>query len=79
MIDVTSERLISLPEAARLVPPGRYNKRPTLSTVLRWIQHGVGGVRLEAVRLGGKWVTSLQAMQRFAEALTDAEVGSGSR
>jgi hypothetical protein len=71
MIDIASETLLSLPEAARLVPPGRYNKRPTLSTMLRWIQHGVGGVRLEAIRLGGRWVTSLQAMQRFSDALTE--------
>jgi hypothetical protein len=27
-------------------------------------------VRLEAVRLGGRWLTSREALQRFAEALT---------
>jgi hypothetical protein len=27
-------------------------------------------VRLEAVRLGGRWVTSREALQRFAERLT---------
>jgi hypothetical protein len=27
-------------------------------------------VRLEAIRLGGRWLTSVEALQRFAAALT---------
>ena len=41
-----------------------------VSTILRWILRGVDGVKLEAVRLGGRWVTSREALQRFAERLT---------
>jgi len=70
MIDVNTEQLISLSEALRILPPGRRNKRPHLSTILRWIWHGVDGVKLEACRIGGRWLTSKQALQRFSEALT---------
>ena len=64
------ESLISLSEALDLLPPARRNKRPHLSRLLRWILDGVNGVRLEAIRLGGRWVTSREALQRFCERLT---------
>jgi hypothetical protein len=75
MLDLTSETPIPLKDACRLVPPARSGKRTHLSTLLRWIQHGARGpsgerVRLEAVRLGGRWLTSREALQRFAAALT---------
>jgi hypothetical protein len=70
MIDLLTERTITLVEAARLVPPGRGGRPTHLSTLLRWIKPGVRGVRLEAVRLGGRWVTSREALQRFADRLT---------
>lgn len=75
MIDITSESALSLTQAAGLLPLGRFGSRPTLSCVLRWILTGVKSpsgelVRLEALRLGGRWVTSREAIQRFAERLT---------
>ncbi len=75
MLDLTTETPLSLEAAARLVPPARGGKRCHLSTILRWIIDGSRApdgsrVRLEAVRLGGKWVTSAAALQRFAERLT---------
>src|SRR5262245_12476114 len=84
MIDITLESTISLAAAAGLAPSGRSGKKTHVSTVLRWILVGSkapGGrqVRLEALRLGGKWVTSREALQRFAEALTPAigDAGNG--
>jgi hypothetical protein len=70
MIDFETEKLISLAEAAKLIPPARRGKKTHLSTVLRWILQGADGVRLEGVRLGGRWMTSRQALQRFADRLT---------
>jgi hypothetical protein len=75
MFDTTLEALIPLNAAARLIPPARSGKRTHLSTLLRWILRGARSpsgerVLLEAVRLGGRWMTSREALQRFAEQLT---------
>jgi hypothetical protein len=75
VFDLTAEPPLSLASAAKLVPPARGGKRCHLSTLLRWILHGAKSptgevVRLEAVRLGGRWVTSREALQRFVERLT---------
>ena len=45
-------------------------------TLLRWIKDGVQGGRhkLEAIRAGGRWKTSRQALLRFLEA-TNQPVG----
>src|SRR5262245_38913077 len=70
-----SETLLGLNEAARRLPPGRGGKRPSFSCVLRWLTHGVPGpdgerVKLEGVRVGGRWLTSEEALARWAERLT---------
>jgi hypothetical protein len=75
VLDLTSETPLPLAAAAKLVPPGRNGKRTHLSTLLRWILQGAKSpsgeiVRLDAARLGSRWVTSREALQRFAAALT---------
>jgi hypothetical protein len=75
MIDLQAETVISLSQAARTLPPGRRGKPVTLSCVLRWVLNGVKGpscekVRLEAIRVGSRWLTSREAIQRFADRLT---------
>jgi hypothetical protein len=74
-IDIAAETLITLPSAARRLPPFRNGRPVSASTIWRWITVGInraGGyvVRLEAVRLGGRWLTSVEALTRFAMALT---------
>lgn len=39
------------------------------STLHRWRQHGVRGVRLECVRIGGTWHTTEAAFSKFVAAL----------
>ena len=75
MIDLSVEQPIPLAKACQFVPPARQGRRTHLSTLLRWIQKGAKApdgttLRLEAVRIGGRWMTSRAALQRFAEALT---------
>jgi hypothetical protein len=71
---LTRETLLSLSQAARRVPPFRGDRPVSVSCVLRWILDGVrtphGKVRLEGVRLGGRWVTSVEALERFAATQT---------
>jgi hypothetical protein len=61
-------------ELAKLVKEFRPGKETTVQTIMRWIKSGVlsanGIVRLEAVKIGGRWITSLEALERFAAAQT---------
>jgi hypothetical protein len=75
VIDLSTETAIPLAAAAKLIPPGRGGRRTHLSTLVRWILRGSRGpegarVKLEAMRVGNRWITSREALQRFAEALT---------
>lgn len=70
MIDVDSERLVPLAEVPALLPPNRRGRRLHISVVYRWVQKGMRGIRLEAVQLGGRRVTSSEALSRFIAALT---------
>jgi hypothetical protein len=75
MLDLTRETPIPLAAATKLVPPGRNGKRTHFSTLLRWILQGVKSpsgelVRLEGARLGHRWFTTCEAIQRFSDRLT---------
>lgn len=71
MIDLRSEGLLSLTDAAKALPPIG-GKRPHVSTIWRWCRKGVRGVRLEHIRLGHRVCTSLEALNRFAHSLAEA-------
>src|SRR5262245_69457 len=75
MIDLATEKTFPLSHASKFLPSARRGRPVTLSCLLRWVFDGVKSpegkrVRLEALRLGGKWVTSMEALQRFAECQT---------
>jgi hypothetical protein len=74
-IDLSAEAILSLRDAAKLIPPARQGRPVSFQCLLRWVLDGARGpdgqlVKLEGLRLGGRWLTSSQAIQRFAEALT---------
>ncbi|MEZ6070951.1 MAG: DUF1580 domain-containing protein [Pirellulales bacterium] len=71
-IDISKETPITLSVAARRLPRRRRGKRPHVSTLHRWGTTGLRGVRLETIRVGGSRCTSMQALQRFFDALDDA-------
>ncbi len=74
MIDFKTEKVISLDQAASLFPTNRNGRPVSLSCIFRWIVDGVktpaGKVRLEVERVGRRWLTSVEAVQRFAAAQT---------
>jgi hypothetical protein len=81
MIELRNETVISLSAAAAMLPPGRRGRPVSISCVFRWITKGVrlpSGevVYLEALRVGGRWLTSVEALQRFAERQTPATNGA---
>jgi hypothetical protein len=75
MIDTSSETLVSLQEAARLLPARRAGKRPHVSCIYRWTVAGCRGIKLESVQIGGTRCTSREALERFFSALTAAAQG----
>jgi hypothetical protein len=67
---ILSEDVLSLAQA-RTELQNLTGIRPDKATMTRWIHKGVGGVKLEAIRLGGRSIfTSMQALNRFIEART---------
>lgn len=74
-VDIRNEQLLSLPQAARRFPPYRQGRPVSPVTIWRWISAGVklpGGrrVKLGAVRVSGRWLTSVEAIERFIAAQT---------
>ncbi|WP_404308153.1 DUF1580 domain-containing protein [Neorhodopirellula lusitana] len=45
--------------------PKQLQNRVHVSTVWRWTNRGIKGVQLETIKLGGKTLTSQQALGRF--------------
>jgi hypothetical protein len=74
MIELKSEKVMSLSEAAKHVPSRRAGKRCAVQTLYRWAQTGHRGVKLETLRVGGTLCTSLEALQRFCERLSSGQV-----
>ncbi len=70
MINIGQETLLTPAEAARRLPSRRQGRRVHSATVYRWIATGINGIHLEAIRIGGSLLTSVEALQRFAERLT---------
>lgn len=69
-INLASEHVLSFLTLAARLPAGRRGRRVNVSTIHRWRLRGLRGCRLEAIRIGGRWVTSLEAAQRFFDALS---------
>jgi hypothetical protein len=67
MLDRFSEHLRLLTQAPRDLPG-----RPHISTLVRWWRRGVRGVKLETILIGGRRYTSLEALTRFFDRLTEA-------
>lgn len=66
-IDIHSETMITLGEACRAFPPNGVSD----ATMARWIQRGIrvkalnAFVRLETIAIGGRRLTSREAISRF--------------
>jgi hypothetical protein len=79
MINVESETLLTLPQAAAEQPCRRQGKRVSTVTLWRWATSGSGGIVLETLQTPSGRVTSREALQRFFEALTtNRQAGSSS-
>lgn len=66
---ILTEDVLSLSDARKELA-SITGRRPDKATMARWIHRGVGGTKLEAVRLGVQLFTSRQALTRFIESRT---------
>ena len=65
-----NETVLTFSEAAARLP--RLNgKKVHASSLWRWARKGIGGVHLETRRIGGRFVTSIEALERFTRALAE--------
>lgn len=70
----TSAELIPLADVPKLPwLPKRNGKRLHKSTVFRWAQRGVGGIKLKTTRIGGARCTTEAALREFFAGLDDED------
>jgi len=73
--EIVAGDALGLSAAARLLPAHRGEGRVCASTIWRWIKTGTRTsdgrvVKLEAARIGTRWLTSQAALTRYMTALT---------
>jgi hypothetical protein len=78
-INISTETLIPLIQAAAHLPRRRRGRKASASTLHRWATRGLRGVVLESLQVGGTRCTSLAALQRFFDKLSIARAGAGIR
>jgi hypothetical protein len=69
-IDINQETLYTLTEAAKHLPTLN-GRKVSVSTMWRWCAKGIRGVHLDHVRIGRRICTSVEALNRFANALAE--------
>jgi hypothetical protein len=69
-IDISNQTYISLIDAANRLPG-----RPHISTLQRWRQRGVKGVKLVTIKAGGRTLVAVEELERFIAATTAAAAG----
>jgi hypothetical protein len=75
MLDLDEGRYYPLAEAGRRLGQLLGGRPVAPCTLYRWIDSGVSGVALNAIRVGGRWVVSDAAIRRFLAELTQVKRG----
>lgn len=70
MIDLQWESVLTLKNAARIIPPRRAGRKTSTSCLYRWTSVGCRGVILESIQVGGTRCTSSEALARFFSQLS---------
>jgi hypothetical protein len=71
---LNTEKIVSFTEAAEALPEIN-GKAVHPSAIWRWARKGIKGIRLETLRLGGRFLTSMEALDRFGKALAAVDAG----
>ena len=73
MIQINTEQVLTISDACARLPRRRAGKRPHPATLYRWANQGVRGHHLETIQVGGTLCTSIEALQRFFELLSEED------
>lgn len=65
MFDVNEEEPFSFATISK-----RHPIHPSVPTLWRWALHGLKGIQLETVKIGGRRYTSFESIDRFSARLT---------
>ncbi len=60
---------MTVAQVAQIAPGGPFHHQ----TIRKWINTGIRGIRLEAVRAGGRICISRQALERFCDRCTSSK------
>jgi hypothetical protein len=71
-ITAANEQLLPFSQVPEFLR-SRGAKAPHVSAVYRWHLAGLSGVRLEALKIGGRFHTSVEALDRFFRAVSEAD------
>jgi hypothetical protein len=71
LIDISTETILTLAEAANELPRRRRGRKTHISTLYRWTVSGCRGVILESIQIGATRAVSRESLQRFFERLTE--------
>jgi hypothetical protein len=79
--NLLSEALLSFSQLANRLPAHRGKGRCCPATVWRWVSKGVrlssGEIlKLEAIRVAGRWLSTVEALDRFVDAQTEVRLGA---
>lgn len=77
--DLLQERLIPLVAVPNHLPSGPGFRKIHVNTAIRWANPRRNGVVLESLKIGGRRFTSLEALERFVEALNAPVVQPGTQ
>lgn len=72
MIQIDSEKVLTFNAAAKMLPRRRRGKKTHVSTLYRWASRGIRNIRLETIQIGGTRCTSVEAIQRFFNAISNS-------
>jgi hypothetical protein len=77
MFDTIAKRLILISQIPAASIPGRGDKPVCCRTVEHWCLYGVRGIRLESLKVQGRRYTTMEAWDRFFQAVTAAATKRG--
>lgn len=79
MIDLENETLVRIGSLPDELPKHRTGRKIHIATCYRWVTHGIRGICLESVMVGGGRCTSKEALSRFFNRLSVADRNDSSQ